>query len=283
MQSVADSYLRLDNPYQAQRGADVVDIGNRVLRRLMAVDVAGQEIGEPSIVFAEELMPAELAQLDPEEVGRIVTVRGGVNSHSAILSGTLGLPAVMGVPATLFGVTPGTVVAVDGELGQVWLDPTPELLADMQHRREAWLARQASSRQVAQRAGYPARWAAHRRCRQHQQPGRRGPGAAGRRRRGASSAPNIFTWATRTALGEEQLAVSHAISKRLDGRPLVVRTLDVGGDKALPYLPMPEENNPFLGIRGLRYCLEHPGLLKARFAPRSAGGRRIPVKLISRW
>ena len=281
VQSVADSYLRLDDPYQAQRGADVVDIGNRVLRRLMAVDVAGQEIGEPSIVFAEELMPAELAQLDPEKVVGIVTVRGGVNSHSAILARTLDLPAVMGVPATLFGVTPGTVVAVDGELGQVWLDPTPELLADMQHRREAWLARQASSRQVAQR---PATLRDGQRI-----------GVAANINSLADVAPALLQGAEGVGLfrteylymgraeppsEEEQLAVFRAIAKRLDGRPLVVRTLDVGGDKALPYLPMPEENNPFLGMRGLRYCLEHPGLFKAQLRAALRAGAEYPVKLM---
>jgi phosphoenolpyruvate-protein phosphotransferase/dihydroxyacetone kinase phosphotransfer subunit len=281
VQAVADSYQRLDDPYQAQRGGDVIDIGNRVLRRLMAIDIAGQEISAPSIVFAEDLLPAELAQLDLEQVLGIVTVRGSVNSHSAILARTLGLPAVMGVPATIFGVTPGTVVAVDGEHGQVWLDPAPELVSDMQHRRESWLARQANSRQIAQRTAAT-------------RDGKR-IGVAANINRLADVAPALLHGAEGIGLfrteylymgraeppaEEEQLAVFREIARRLDGRPLVVRTLDVGGDKGLSYLPQQEENNPFLGLRGLRYCLEHPGLFKPQLRAALRAGAEYPVKLM---
>jgi len=281
VQAVADSYQRLDDPYQAQRGGDVIDIGNRVLRRLMAIDIAGQEISAPSIVFAEDLLPAELAQLDLEQVLGIVTVRGSVNSHSAILARTLGLPAVMGVPATIFGVSPGTVVAVDGEHGQVWLDPAPELVADMQHRRESWLARQANSRQIAQRAAAT-------------RDGKR-IGVAANINTLADVAPALLHGAEGIGLfrteylymgraepptEEEQLAVFREIARRLDGRPLVVRTLDIGGDKGLSYLPMQEENNPFLGLRGLRYCLEHPGLFKPQLRAALRAGAEYPVKLM---
>lgn len=281
VQAVADAYHRLDDPYQAQRGADVIEIGSRVLRRLMAVDTLGQEISAPSIVFAEDLLPAELAQLDPEQVLGIVTVRGGVNSHSAILARTLGLPAVMGVPATVFAVPPGTLAAVDGEHGQVWIDPDPELAADMQHRRESWLAHQANSRQIAQRVATL-------------RDGKR-IGVAANINTLADVAPALLQGAEGVGLFRteylymnraeppseaEQLAVFREIARRLDGRPLVVRTLDVGGDKALPYLPRLEENNPFLGLRGLRYCLEHPGLFKPQLRAALRAGAEYPVKLM---
>ena len=281
VQSIADSYRLLDDPYQAQRSTDVIDTGNRVLRRLMAVDGVAYELSEPSIIFAEELMPTDLARLDPVQVLGIVTVRGDVNSHSAILARTLGLPAVMGVPATLFSISAGTQVAVDGELGQVWVEPDAELLAGLLSRRDSWLARQASSRQIAQR---PAILRDGKRI-----------GVAANINALADVAPALLQGAEGIGLlrteylymgraappsEEEQLTLLRAIARRLEGRPLVVRTLDVGGDKPLAYLPAQNENNPFLGQRGLRYCLEHPGLFKPQLRAALRASAEYPIKLM---
>ncbi len=125
---VADRYLSLEDPYQKRRQADVLDAGNQVLIALAGGASPGEiSLPGPVILFAEELTPGEVSQLDPQSVLGLVTARGDKTSHSAILSRALGLPALSGIDLPGLGVEPGTLVALDGFRGLLWIDPEPEV------------------------------------------------------------------------------------------------------------------------------------------------------------
>ncbi len=137
---VADRYLSLEDPYQKRRQADVLDAGNQVLIALAGGASSGEiSLPDPVIMFAEELTPGEVSQLDAQSVLGLVTARGDKTSHSAILSRALGLPALSGIDLPGLGVEPGSLVALDGFRGLLWINPEPEVQSELTVRRQQWI------------------------------------------------------------------------------------------------------------------------------------------------
>jgi phosphocarrier protein FPr len=280
---VANSYDQLEDTYLQERVADLVDIGMRVLRILLGNASANLEITTPSIVLATDLTPSDTARLDPTQVIGICTTLGSATSHSAIIARTLGIPTVLGVDAKILKVESGTLMALDGESGKAWINPAAKILDILEAKRQAWQTAQEEARKQAHKPAITL-------------DGRRITVLAN-----ISSIADVKVAITNGAEGvgllrteflyfdsdslpgeEEQLTVYQSIAKILENRPLIIRTLDVGGDKPLAYMNTGmTEANPFLGVRGIRFCLENPQLFKThlRAILRASAGNNLKIML----
>lgn len=262
---MVESYQALEDPYQQARAGDLTDVGQRVLRLLTGATPAPLELSAPSILVAAELTPSDTARLDPDQVLGICTERGGATSHSTILAKALGIPAVSGLGPGIMRLADGTLLAIDGQQGRVWVDPPPDKQAALKEEREAWLAGREAARTAGQqpaltRDGHRVEVVANIRgaadakvALQH--------GAEGV---GLLRTELLFLDRLTEPSEAEQRAAYTAIADVLGTRPLIIRTLDIGGDKPLPYLDADHEANPFLGWRGIRIGLARPDLLKTQ-------------------
>jgi phosphocarrier protein FPr/phosphocarrier protein len=246
-----------------ERAGDIRDVGERVLARLATARDASPEIPPGSILVADELTPSQTAALDPERVAGFCTVHGGATGHTAILARALGRPAVCGIDARSRALADGTLVILDGDRGL--LDPAPDAGALATAREAQARAQAARSRALAvagdaaiTRDGARIEVGANVRDVTETEAAMRGGGD------GIGLLRSEFLFADRTEAPSEaeQAGAYRAIAAAVGpDRRLVVRTLDVGGDKPLPYLPLPREENPFLGVRGIRVGLQHPEIL----------------------
>ena len=259
---VQGQFAALPDAYLRARAADVGAVGEQVLRALVGAEAAPDLAGLSGVVVAADLTPAQAAGLDPAQVAGLVLAYGSPTAHSAILARARGVPAVVGAGAAVLEVADGTLLALDGATGELVVDPAQDVLARLRDRA----AEQAGARGAAERqAAEPART-------------RNGTdvlvganvGTAAEARaaleRGADLAGLVrteflFLGREQAPATHEQEAVYRELAGALGGRRTTLRTLDVGGDKPLPYLPVPVEDNPFLGVRGLRLSLARPGLL----------------------
>jgi phosphocarrier protein FPr len=278
---VANSYRKLEDSYLQERVDDVVDVGQRVLRILLGNAPTDLELTEPSIVVGTDLSPSDTVKLDPSKVMGICMTSGSATSHSAIIARTLGIPAVLGIDAQVLNLQSGTLMALDGESGKVWVAPATETLDRLEAKRETWKIAQAEARKLAHqpavtRDGYYIKILANIGSIADAKL------AVNHGAEGVGLLRTEFLYLDRTSAPteEEQLKVYQAITQVLDKQPLIIRTLDIGGDKQLPYLSLSvTEANPFLGVRGIRFCLENPQLLKTQLRAilRASVGHNIKI------
>ena len=265
IERMAGQLSALGNPVLAARAADLHDVGRRVLAQIDPA-LAGRALGDiaegPAIVLAADLSPSDTATLDVTKVAGLATALGGPTSHTAILARTLGLPAVVAGGAGLLEVADGTTAIVDGDAGRVWLDPSE---ADLASARD-WIARLAAKRAAeAAERGRPATTVdGHRMAiaanvnRPDQVPLALQQGGEGV---GLMRTEFLFLERGDTPTEDEQYATYRGMIDALGDRPLIVRALDIGGDKQVAHLKLPHEENPFLGVRGARLLLRRPDLL----------------------
>ncbi|MBD2491515.1 phosphoenolpyruvate--protein phosphotransferase [Aulosira sp. FACHB-615] len=263
---VATSYRTLDDAYLKERVEDVVDVGQRVLRLLAGSAASSLYLAEPAILLATDLTPSDTAGLDPSKVLGICTVSGSATSHSAIIARTLGIPAVLGVNPEVLRLQDGTLMALDGESGKAWVEPEADILGALEAKREAW---QTAKQEALAKAHQPAITRDGKQINILANIGSiadvQAAVAGGAEGVGLLRTEFLYLGRNTAPTEEEQLAVYQAIAQVLDNRPLIIRTLDVGGDKPLPYLRFNfSEANPFLGWRGIRFCLDHPDLFKTQ-------------------
>nr|WP_314466105.1 phosphoenolpyruvate--protein phosphotransferase [uncultured Novosphingobium sp.] len=263
---IAGQLSALGNPVLAARAADLHDIGRRVLAEIDPALAAGSLTDlpeEPCVLVAADLSPSDTATLDTARVAGIATALGGPTSHSAILARTLGLPSVVAGGADLLSLAAGATAIVDGDSGRVWLNPSA---ADLASARD-WIAALAEKRaaeeaersQPAQtRDGHRVEIAANVN-RPDQVAYALSQGGEGV---GLMRTEFLFLERRDSPGEEEQAAIYRAMAEALDNRPLIVRALDIGGDKQVPHLDLPLEENPFLGVRGARLLLRRPDLLE---------------------
>lgn len=275
------AFKALEDPYLQTRAADVASVGEQVLRQLAGVTPAHlPAMPVPGILVANDLMPSDTIQLDTAKVLGIATALGGATSHTAILARALGIPAVAGLGPGVMRVEAGTLVAIDGDAGLLAVAPPAEQVAEYQARREAWLARQAAAQAAGQapavtRDGKRVEVVANIRglvdARRALEYGAEGVGLL--------RTEFLYLDRQTAPTEEEQYALYRAIAEVFERRPLVIRTLDIGGDKPLPYLDVPAEQNPFLGWRGIRLCLDRPEILKTqvRAILRASPGHDIKI------
>ncbi len=253
----------LPDPLLAARASDLRDVARRVLRQLGeggAAD-AGEHGDVPAILIAEDLTPSDTAQLDPAVTLGFCTVSGGPTSHTAILARTLGVPAAVACGPGLLGLRDGDHAVLDGNAGRLYLGVSE---ADRERAREAQLRLVEEQRRAAANRALPAATldghvleigANITRPAQVKAAIENGADGVGLMR-----TEFLFLERHDAPDEDEQYACYREMVTASAGRRLIIRTLDIGGDKQVPYLNLPHESNPFLGVRGLRLCLRRPDL-----------------------
>ncbi len=262
----ADRLAALKNELLAARANDLRDVGRRVLQKLAGVDAEPIAYAADTILVAEELTPSDTASLNRAKVLGLCTTTGGASSHVAILARSLDLPLVTGIDPQALDLANGTPVILDGTKGTLRVNPSTvevtriRLLQEAQSRDRAADQRRAHE-PAATLDGHRIEVAANIGGLADAEQGV----ALGADGVGLLRTEFLFLHRATAPSEDEQYAVYRDVARALGhGRPLVVRTLDVGGDKPLPYLPLPREDNPFLGERGVRVMLNRPELLRAQ-------------------
>jgi phosphoenolpyruvate-protein phosphotransferase len=271
----------IGNEYLAARTADVEDVAQRVLRILEGINAPTSKLTEPVVIAATELAPSDTILFDKEKIRAFCTAAGGATSHVAILAKALGIPAITGLGTGISQLRNGMQVVVDGTTGEVLLEPDAETFAAYQHRAERLAQIQQDALQLAQQPattldgvcvevvaniGAPEQAAEALTC-----------GAEGV---GLLRTEFLFLEREAAPDEDEQVAVYCSVLETMGTRPVVVRTLDIGGDKPAPYLRMPTENNPFLGIRGTRLALAKPDIFQTQLRALLRAGVGHTLKLM---
>ena len=260
----ADRLAGSKNELLAERATDVRDVGQRVLEEVTGQRRERADIPEGTILVAEDLTPSDTASLDRTKVVGFATVAGGASSHVAILARSLDIPAVAGIEPRALDITDGTLVILDGAKGTLRVNVTEDDVARIRRHQERLAARRAEE---LAHANEPAVTSDGHRVEvvaniggleEAQEAGNKGAEGVGLLR-----SEFVFLDRAKAPTEDEQAELYAAIAKALTpGQPLVIRTLDVGGDKPLPYLPIAPEENPFLGERGIRIGLDRPEVLR---------------------
>ncbi|MBE1444497.1 phosphoenolpyruvate--protein phosphotransferase [Paenibacillus sp. OAS669] len=259
-ESMEDEHLR-------ERAADIRDITSRVLRLLEGKDARPQqESGAPVILVAHDLTPSDTAQLDRSSTAGFVTDIGGRTSHSAIMARSMEIPAVVGSREGTVQVKTGDYVIVDGSLGQVYINPESAIIKEYKAKQIRFAARRAELKKYD---GQPSRTADGHRVELVANIGNAQDALAAKQ----SGAEGIGLYRTEFLyMGRQQFPTeqeqfqAYKVAAEIFGKdqPVIIRTLDIGGDKELPYLDLPKEANPFLGYRAIRMCLEETELFKTQ-------------------
>ncbi|WP_426140133.1 phosphoenolpyruvate--protein phosphotransferase [Pseudomonas sp. DWP3-1-2] len=266
--SVIDSAARqqeqLHDALLAERAADLRDVGRRVLAQICGIETVAAP-DEPYILVMDEVGPSDVARLDPEHVAGILTARGGATAHSAIVARALGIPALVGAGESVLMIKPGTVLLLDGQKGRLTVAPdtaTLQRAAVDRDTREQRLQAAAEKRMdpAVTRDGHAVEVAAN----IGDSAGTPAAVAQGAEGIGLLRTELLFMAHSQAPDEATQEAEYRRVLDDLQGRPLVVRTLDVGGDKPLPYWPIDKEENPFLGVRGIRLTLQRPDVMESQ-------------------
>jgi phosphoenolpyruvate-protein phosphotransferase/dihydroxyacetone kinase phosphotransfer subunit len=276
---IAGQLAALPDPYLQGRAADIRAVGDQVLRALLGVGSTGPH--GTGVLIAADLTPAEAAELDRERVAGVLLAFGSPTSHGAILARARGIPAVVGAGAGVLDVADGTFVALDGTTGEVVVDPSKAVLdafrrraAELAHRQEQ--ARSRASALAVTRDGIAIAVGANLGSVEDA----RVAADCGADLAGLVRTEFLFLDRTSPPDVDEQEAVYRQIAEALDGRRITLRTLDVGGDKPLSYLPSAAEANPFLGVRGIRLALANPALLSDQLLAMVRVAHDVPVSLM---
>lgn len=259
-----DLFTASEDEIIRQRAADVRDLRGGMLRLLLGLPEMDFSALQPgTVLLAEELSPSAVSVLNSANVEGIVLGKGGPTSHSAILARALEIPAVLGVEDRVMDTAPGEAVIVDGNRGCVVFSPSPEMKTVYENRQKDFQQLRASLREFV---GRETRTADGERIQLAANAGGVGDAtrAAGYGCDGIGLVRTEFLYLDRTSQpGEdEQFHAYRQILSAMHGKPVIIRTLDVGGDKNLPYLPQVKEDNPFLGCRGLRFSLREEDMFR---------------------
>ena len=283
----AEALRALGDPRMAERVDDLLDLERQVLLSLSGnAGAAAQELPADAIVIAEELLPSQFVALDAGRLAGIALAAGGATSHVSILAAAMGIPALVALGPAVRRIAEGTPLLLDAEAGLLHVDPGAERLDATRRLLERGAARRAAQREAAQQDCYTADGV---RIEVFANIGSLAEAQAAVRNgaEGCGLLRTEFLFLEReTAPSEaEQHAEYQQLAAALGDRPLTIRTLDIGGDKPIPYLPMPAEENPALGLRGVRTSLWRPELLRqqlrAILGVRPYGQCRILLPMIT--
>ena len=278
-EDVAAQYEGLDDPYLRERAADVRDVGRRVMRALLGETSSAAADG--AVLVTDELLPGDAATLDPDRVAGVATAHGGATGHAAIIARSLGVPTVVGLGPSLLAVPEGTPLLLDGDAGTVRVDPDP---AAAERHREQSAAADARHAVALEHAAGPAVTLDGVGIDVFANLGDidGAPAAVEQGAEGVGLLRTEFLFLDRDELpDEDEQAEAYAtVARGLGGRPLIIRTLDVGADKPLRALPQEPEANPFLGRRGIRLQLARRDLLSAQLRAVLRTAAEHPVKVM---
>jgi len=247
----------IEDEYMQERAADIKDISSRILSHLLHVKIPDLTlINEEVIIVADDLTPSDTAQLNKEFVLGFATNSGGRTSHSAIMARSLEIPAVVGLKTILLDAVEDEPIALDGTTGEVFLDPSADVVSDLEAKAKSLAAdkevlkayidkpsvtKDGHHLELAANIGTP-----------NDLPGVVANGAEGI---GLYRTEFLYMDASTEPTEDDQYKAYKKVLETMDGKPVIVRTIDIGGDKKLPYMPLPEEENPFLGYRALRMAI----------------------------
>jgi len=266
-EELANLLAGMNDELFAARAQDVKDVGRRVLRILLGLpDTALSAVTTPSIIVAEDLTPSDTASLDPNLTLGFITAQGGLTSHSAILARTLGLPAIVGMGNGLLDkVSSGTFLVMDGRTGEMIIEPDD---GNVTHYKQIKAQRDSHLQVLKVAAEKDALTANGRRVEVAANVGEassaRDAMEHGAEGIGLLRTEFLYLEDTQPPSEEKQYRIYREIFDVMGTRPVVVRTLDIGGDKPPSYMPFPEEMNPFLGWRAIRISLDEPELFKTQ-------------------
>ena len=256
----------MDNEYMKERAADIRDVTKRVLANLLGVTIANPSmISEEVVIISEDLTPSDTAQLNRRFVKGFTTDVGGRTSHSAIMARSLEIPAVVGTKTVTSTIENGMIVIVDGLDGKVIVNPTEEVVKQYQAKKAAYEEQKAEwaklvTEKTVSRDGQCVELAAN----IGTPDDIKGVLANGGEGVGLYRTEFLYMGRDTLPTEDEQFEAYKAVLERMGDKPVVVRTLDIGGDKELPYLDLPKELNPFLGFRAIRLCLEMQDMFRTQ-------------------
>ncbi|CAI6086936.1 phosphoenolpyruvate--protein phosphotransferase [Cohnella sp. JJ-181] len=277
----------MDSEMLRERAADVLDVSGRVMSLLQGKAYAALSgIREETVIVAQDLTPSDTAQLDLGYVRGFVTEIGSRTSHSAIMARSLELPAVVGAGKSAADVPDGATIILDATEGRVIVDPSDDELAAYRAKKEAYDARVAELKRLAAQPSVSADGV-------HVELAANIGGVEDVAKAIENGADGVglfrteFLYMGRNSLPteEEQYETYRHVLGKMNGKRVVIRTLDIGGDKELPYLSLPKESNPFLGLRALRFCLSREDVfrtqLRALLRASTAGKLNIMFPMIA--
>lgn len=271
LKSVTDMFIEMfeamtDNAYMQERAGDIRDVTKRIMSHLLGVTLPNPAlIQEEVIIVAHDLTPSDTAQLDRNYVKGFITDIGGRTSHSAIMSRTLEIPAVVGSGSATTDIQEGEMVIIDGINGDALVDPTDAELADYKQK-------------AAEFAAQKEEWARLKDAKSVSADGKEvllganigtpddvlGANDNGAEAVGLFRSEFLYMNSNELPTEDEQYEAYKSALEGMNGKQVVVRTMDIGGDKELPYLPLPEEQNPFLGYRAIRICLNRQDIFRTQ-------------------
>jgi phosphocarrier protein FPr/phosphocarrier protein len=258
----ADALRDAGNPRLAERADDMRDLERQLIARLLNADTTAPVFPPGTILVADDLLPSQLLALDPDGIAGLVVERGGPTSHVAILAATLGLPALVAVGPALQDIADNARLLLDADAGTLTIDPDPDTVAAAETRIAARRTARAAARAAAADI---CRTADGVRIEAFANLGSADDATVAVRNgaEGCGLLRTEFLFLDRDAAPDEreQAQIYQTVADRLDGRPLIVRLLDIGGDKPARYLPIAAEENPALGLRGIRVGFAYPDLL----------------------
>lgn len=271
LKSVTDMFIEMfeamtDNAYMQERAGDIRDVTKRIMSHFLGVTLPNPAlIQEEVVIVAHDLTPSDTAQLDRNYVKGFITDIGGRTSHSAIMSRTLEIPAVVGSGSATTDIQEGEMVIIDGINGDALVDPTDAELADYKQK-------------AAEFAAQKEEWARLKDAKSVSADGKEvllganigtpddvlGANDNGAEAVGLFRSEFLYMNSNELPTEDEQYEAYKAALEGMSGKQVVVRTMDIGGDKELPYLPLPEEQNPFLGYRAIRICLDRQDIFRTQ-------------------
>ncbi|EGP7010126.1 phosphoenolpyruvate--protein phosphotransferase [Listeria monocytogenes] len=270
LQETTDMFIgmfeSMDNEYMRERAADIKDVRKRVLSHLLGVTIPNPAlIDEEVVVVAADLTPSDTAQLNRNFVKGFVTDIGGRTSHSAIMARSLEIPAVVGAKEVTASVAKNDIVIIDGLEGNVIIHPTEEQIAHYEKIKSDFALQQAEwdklkNEKTVSKDGVHVELAANIGTPNDLE----GVISNGGEAVGLYRTEFLYMGRDNFPTEEEQFEAYKAVVSGMDGKSVVVRTLDIGGDKTLPYLELPEEMNPFLGFRAIRLCFANEELFRTQ-------------------
>jgi len=286
MQAAVEIFKSMDNDYMSARAADIEDIGNRLVKNLASDIEASHEYEAGTIIIAEDLAPSDAISMDITKIAGFATQIGGKTSHAAIIAKSRGIPAVVGCGVDLKSVQDGDSLILDGQSGCIIINPGKELIENFETKRESWVKELNLLKSLKDTSANTADGTEiHLLANIADSAEMENALEFGAQGSGLFRTEFLFLGRNDFPSEEEQFEFYKAVALKAKGKPVTVRTLDIGGDKQLPYFNFPEEQNPFLGYRAIRLCLDRKDIfitqLKAILRASAFGKLKIMFPMIA--